>query len=118
MTFNCFWAIKNEGDNMYRVVPMAKTTLNVPPADHTNVASPTANSKDDIRNVRPHKRPDREPARRPTTKTTFESKTTLKQINKDDQPERGKGETVVVMFVITVVSSLIRKYFSVCLFLW
>ena len=41
MTFNCFWAIKNEGDNMYRVVPMAKTTLNVPPAHHTNVARPT-----------------------------------------------------------------------------
>ena len=46
-------------------------------------------SKDDIRNVRPDRELawNREHVRRPTTKTTLESKTTLKQI-KQRQPKR------------------------------
>ena len=52
-----------------RVVPMAKTTLNVPPADHTNVARPTAKTTfettDHTNDTRPRARP--EPRARPTS---------------------------------------------------
>ena len=56
MTFNCYFILTEPSKDdikrgrpqkclnveVGRVVPMAKTTLNVPPADHTNVARPTA----------------------------------------------------------------------------